>query len=333
MNDPPESIAVNHQMRVDNYLPCVGNEFVANEILDGLRARKKSISSKYFYDATGSKLFEAITQLPEYYPTRTERPLIETAAERIVHDFDHSDMVELGSGDCSKISILLERIQPSADQALRYIPVDVSRSAVEASVETLASAFPHLAIHGVVADFTTQLDRIPNGNKRLFCFFGSTIGNFSKAQIDRFFTHLSATMQSGDRLLLGLDRVKDKQILENAYNDREGITAAFNRNILNVANDLAETDFIPQAFNHIAFYNGADQRIEMHLEACTDMIVTSPHLDDPLTFGQGERIHTENSYKFTDASIAALGMEHGLAIETAYTDRKQWFSLVQYIKP
>lgn len=333
MNQPAGSTVVSRQMRVDNYLPRVGNESVANEILDGLRAGKKSIPSKYFYDAAGSKLFEAITRLPEYYPTRTERPLIETAAQRIAHNFDHSDMVELGSGDCSKISILLERIQPSADQALRYIPVDVSRSAIEASAESLAGAFPHLAVHGIVADFTTQLDRIPNGSKRLFCLFGSTIGNFSKGQVDRFFAHLGATMQSGDRLLLGLDRVKDKQILEDAYNDREGVTAAFNRNILNVANDLAETDFMPQAFNHIAFYNDADQRIEMHLEACKAMAVCSPHLDDPLIVEQGERIHTENSYKFTDASIAALGKEHGLAIETAYTDRNQWFSLVQYIKP
>jgi L-histidine N-alpha-methyltransferase len=333
MNDPAESIAVNSQIRVDNYLPRVGNESVANEILDGLRTGKKRISSKYFYDATGSKLFEAITRLPEYYPTRTERPLIKAAAERIAQDVDLSDIVELGSGDCSKISILLGRIQPSAARTLRYIPVDVSQTAIEGSAEMLVAGLPHLAIHGIVADFTIQLDRIPNGNKRLFCFFGSTIGNFSKGQIKRFFSHLCATMHSGDRLLLGLDRVKEKQILENAYNDREGITAAFNRNILNVVNDLAETDFYPQAFNHIAFYNDADQRIEMHLEARRDVIVTSPHLDDPLIVEQGERIHTENSHKFTDAAIAALAVDHGLAIEAVYTDRNQWFSLVQYIKP
>jgi L-histidine N-alpha-methyltransferase len=197
----------------------------------------------------------------------------------------------------------------------------------------LMAAFPHLAIHGIVADFTIQLDRIPNGNKRLFCFFGSTIGNFSEEQVERFFAHLCATMNSGDRLLLGLDRVKEKKILENAYNDREGITAAFNRNILNAVNDLAETDFIPQAFSHIAFYNDADRRIEMHLEARRDMIVTSPHLDAPLIVEQGERIHTENSHKFTDASIAALAVDHGLTIEMVYTDRNRWFSLVQYIKP
>lgn len=333
MNDPAESIAVNRQMRVDNYLPRVGNESVATEILDGLRAGKKRISSKYFYDATGSKLFEAITRLPEYYPTRTERPLIKAAAERIAQNVDLSDIVELGSGDCSKVSILLERIQPSAARTIRYIPVDVSQTSIEGSADILMAAFPHLVIHGIVADFTIHLDRIPNGNKRLFCFFGSTIGNFSTDQIERFFTHLSTTLHSGDRLLVGLDRVKEKQILENAYNDREGTTAAFNRNILNVVNDLAETNFNPQGFGHLAFYNEADQRIEMHLEARMDMIVTSPHLNDPLIVEQGERIHTENSHKFTDAAIAALAVDHGLAIEAAYTDRNQWFSLIQYIKP
>jgi L-histidine N-alpha-methyltransferase len=333
MNDPSESITVDHQMQVDNYLPSAGNESVANEILDDLRAGKKRISSKYFYDAAGSKLFEAITRLPEYYPTRTERPLIKAAAERISQNIELSDIVEFGSGDCSKISILLGRIRPSAARTIRYIPVDVSQTAIEGSAEVLMAAFPHLGIHGIVADFTIQLDRIPNGNKRLFCFFGSTIGNFSEEQVERFFAHLCATMNSGDRLLLGLDRVKEKKILENAFNDREGITAAFNRNILNVVNDLAETDFNPQAFNHIAFYNDADQRIEMHLEARMDMIVTSPHLNDPLIVEQGERIHTENSHKFTDASIAALAVDHGLTIEMVYTDRNRWFSLVQYIKP
>lgn len=333
MTLPLQSISNRHHLRIDNHLLEGEAHTIVEEILAGLCSERKRISSKYFYDATGSNLFKAITRLPEYYPTRTEKPLIKAAADGICQDFDHTDIVELGSGDCSKISIFLEGVHFCAEHSLRYIPVDVSQSAIEESAEFLASAFPHLAIHGIVADFTTQLELIPNGNKRLYCFFGSTIGNFSKEQAFRFFYLLNAAMSPGDRLLLGVDRIKDKHILERAYNDRRGITAAFNRNILNVVNDLIETDFNPKDFNHLAFYNDLDQRIEMHLTARTDMTIYSPHLTQPLTIEQGERIHTENSYKFSDASITALGDDHGLDIEAVFTDRNGWFSLVQYVKP
>lgn len=333
MTLPAQSLSSRHNLQIDNYLPEGGNKTVVKEILEGLGSARKRISSKYFYDATGSKLFKAITCLPEYYPTRTEKPLIKTAADAVCQMFDHTDIVELGSGDCSKISILLEGVCACTPHPPRYIPVDVSQSAIEESAEILASTFPNLAIHGIVADFTTQLERIPNGNKRLYCFFGSTLGNFSREQTSRFLDLLSTTMHPGDRLVLGVDRIKEKQILENAYNDRQGITAAFNRNILNVVNNLAGTDFNPQDFKHLAFYNDVEHRIEMHLTARTDMIVSTPHLTEPLTIEQGERIHTENSYKFSDASITALGDDHGLDIEAVFTDRKKWFSVVQYVKP
>lgn len=333
MTLPAQTLSSHHCLRIDNCLPTGGKNAEVKEILAGLQSERKYISSKYFYDAAGSKLFEAITRLPEYYPTRTEKPLIKAAAESICQTFNHTDIVELGSGDCSKISILLEGISACAEQPLRYIPVDVSRPAIEASAEMLSATFPNLAIHGIVADFTTQLACVPNGNKRLYCFFGSTLGNFSKAQVAQFLHHLTATMHPGDRLLLGLDRVKEIPILENAYNDGQGITAAFNRNILNVVNHLAQTDFNPSDFDHRAFYNDIEQRIEMHLTARSDMTIRTPHLAAPLFIAQGESIHTENSHKFSRTSIKALGEAHGLDIETVFTDRNQWFSVIQYVKP
>jgi L-histidine N-alpha-methyltransferase len=317
---------------VDNFLRKLGRDAVVQSIADGLTARRKHISSLYFYDEVGSKLFEEITRLREYYVARTEKKLLGQAALHLGKQLKDIDIVELGSGDCSKISILLAAVPAHFLPSVRYIPVDVSESVVEESVAILMTTFPGMSIHGVVADFMKQLDLIPKGERRLLCFLGSTIGNLTQQDAFDFFRLLGQAMQPGDRLLLGADMVKQKDVLELAYNDSEGVTAAFNLNILNVVNRIANTNFRPETFKHVAFYNDQLSRIEMHLEAMEDVTIYIPSVKDNISLKRGERIHTENSHKFTQARIGELASAAGLEIQRLFSDEKKWFSLVQLIK-
>ena len=317
---------------VDDHLSRLGRASVVRDLLDGLLSQPRRISSMFFYDAEGSRLFEEITRLPEYYPTRTEIPLIAAAAQRVADELDGTDIVELGSGDCTKISAFLDEVPQRVRESLRYLPVDVSRAAIEDSASDLVERFPRLAVHGVLADCRRQFDVIPRRGRRLICFFGSTLGNFEREDGLDFMKDLGAAMRPGDGLLLGLDRVKDPAVLERAYNDRRGVTAAFNRNILNVVNALAGTDLDPAAFGHVAFYEPRHARIEMHLRAERDVIATSPHLPRPLSLARGETIHTENSHKFTPAGVDVLADRGGLRVREVYTDPNDWFFLVHYVK-
>lgn len=314
---------------ISNYLPTIGNEALIRQILAGLCAEQKFISSMFFYDATGSKLFESITCLPEYYLTRTEKMLLRNASRHISGLLKDLDIVEIGSGDCSKISLLLDAASSDDRSTIRYVPLDVSEPVIIKSADMLHMLYPEMAIHGVVADFLSQLDRIPQRHRRLFCFFGSTIGNLSRTQARRFVRHIGRRMQPGDHLLLGLDRVKDVRVLEAAYNDAQGITAAFNRNILNAVNAYTGSDFEPELFEHVAFYSAEQSRIEMHLKASAAMRVHCPRLEKDLRLFRGESIHTENSHKFTTADITALSRTSGLTLLNQWTDPEQWFTLVQ----
>jgi len=327
-----KTLQTGYNIQIDNYLPHIGRELIMQEILDGLRSNPKTISSKFFYDAAGSKLFEVITELPEYYPTRTEKELISIAANRIRETLQGTDIVEFGSGDCSKISLILERVPKSLIASVGYIPVDVSKSAVLESVKQLSKRFPEVTIHGIVADFMSQLEVIPKSHKRLFCFFGSTIGNLTRKQAEDFVSDVSGIMLPGDRLLLGMDRVKDQQVLEDAYNDSQSITAEFNLNILNVVNRLGGTDFNPADFEHVAFFNSEFDRIEMHLKAKKQNVINSHHLDDSIVIRAGEMIHTENSHKFTQDHIIDFQAASGLHIDEVFTDRNEWFYLVCFRK-
>jgi L-histidine N-alpha-methyltransferase len=317
---------------VDNFLLKIGTDAVIQNIAEGLTCREKYISCIYFYDAAGSKLFEKITRLPEYYLSRTEKSLLSQAAFHICNKLKDIDIVELGSGDCSKISILLEAIPSRFLRSVRYIPVDVSQSVVEESAAILVSTFPGMSIHGVVADFMKQLDLIPKGLTRFFCFLGSTIGNLSKRDTIEFFHNLGKAMRTGDMLLLGADMVKSIDVLERAYNDSAGVTAEFNLNILNVVNDIANTNFNPEAFEHVAFYNEEFSRIEMHLKAKKDLEVASPFIEGKIIIRKGETIHTENSHKFTPERIKDLASTAGLEIQHIFTDEKKWFSLILMAK-
>ena len=317
---------------VTNLLAEIGETRAIQDILSGLTAANKWISSMYFYDSVGSRLFDEITRLPEYYLTRMEKELLADAAAAIAGQMEDVDIVEIGSGSCSKISILLEVVPPEAMGSVGYLPVDVSQAAGEKSIKTLQSRYPHLSIELVVADFTRQLNLIPRRQKRLFCFFGSTIGNLSREEADQFMIDLGGIMQPDEILLLGLDMVKEKNVLEAAYNDSRGITALFNLNILTVVNHIADTDFNPEQFSHLAFYNAEAARIEMHLRAGEQLMISSPHLEEPITVEQEETIHTENSHKFTREDIYRLASISGLRAERVFTNGSGWFSLVQFIK-
>jgi len=331
MNNSETSAIIRKQIAISNYLCSIELEEEVSEIIEGLSAQQKYIPSKFFYDANGSKLFEDITCLPEYYPTRTEKALLKEIAPQISKTLGNIDIVELGSGDCSKISILLDAIPFENMATVRYIPVDVSHAAISKSARILVERFPDITVYGLIADFLKHLNVIPKETKRLFCFFGSTLGNLTRKQSVQFLLDLKAVMKPGDQLLIGLDMVKDIKVLENAYNDNQGVTAAFNKNILSSVNQYIKTAFSPDWFEHVAFYNQAKDRIEMHLIALKDLEISCMYLPDNILIKKGETIHTENSHKYTHWHIFDFASITGLKINTVYTDNNQWFSLVHFI--
>ena len=330
MNFVKETASPKGKTELLDYLPAMGIGPVRAELLKGLLETPKKIPSKYFYDAAGSELFEEITRLDEYYPTRTEKQIISGQIGELMLDFKALNIVELGSGDASKISLLLSQVPPRLLKTVHYFPVDISRPAIEKAAQELIQKFDLKGITGVVADFYHQMHVIPEVPDRLFCFFGSTIGNFTPQQARDFMSRLGKIMHPGDGLLLGVDRVKEITVLEKAYNDKKGITARFNKNILNVVNHLAHTGFRTSDFKHIAFFNRDKNRIEMHLEALKDLAVDFEGYGKKIFFKKGERVHTENSQKFTDADIRQLGDWASLRVQHVLTDPKGWFSLVYY---
>lgn len=217
-------------------------------------------------------------------------------------------------------------------KTIQYLPFDVCQETIEKASKQLLEKFPHLRIRGIVADFLTQLHKIPHERKRIFCFFGSTIGNFSPQKAKEFISNLSSVMITGETLLLSFDMVKPKNILEHAYNDNKDITAQFNLNILNVANKHAKTNFNSLDFEHLAFYNRINSRIEMHLKAKKNLEINSPYLDKRINIRKGETIHTENSYKFTHKTIQNLARAGQLEIKNIFTDKHKWFSVAQLCK-
>jgi len=318
--------------KIVNKLKEIDEGKVKEEILEGLTSDPRYISPKYFYDAGGSKLFERITQLEEYYPTRTEKSILAEIGDKLELDQEEINIVELGSGDPSKIRLLLRQIPREKHPGLHYYPVDISQSALNGSMVQLTEEFPEIRVTGIVADFMHQFDKLPKVPNRLFCFLGSTIGNFKPGERDSFLEKLAHEMRTGDRLLLGLDMVKDPQVLHRAYNDSRDLTAAFNKNILKVVNGIIDTTFDSVDFEHLAFYNDREQRIEMHLKATRDRKIRINGHQDTLEIKRGETIHTENSYKFKPNDIEVIGRRAGFRPIAVFTDEQQWFSLVLYGK-
>jgi|LGOV01.1.fsa_nt_gb L-histidine N-alpha-methyltransferase len=332
MNYISEESIIKGKIKLTNYLPHIGIDKVREEIFEGLNSNPKQISSKFFYDQKGSELFYDITKLEEYYPTRTETKILTNVVDELDFDFRNISIVELGSGDASKIRLLLQQIPDNVLETTTYIPVDISQSAIEGSSKVLEKEFPMISINGIVADFIHQLHLIPKTSKRLFCFFGSTIGNLETDDIIEFMKILGKEMQTGDSLLLGMDMVKDIETLESAYNDKLGVTAEFNKNILNVVNHLINSDFDTNDFEHFAYFNKIKNRIEMHLKASKDIIITYNSGAENIYIKKDETIHTENSHKFSEESVKALGNWAGLETHKICSDEKQWFSLVHYTK-
>ena len=314
-----------------NYLDGEYKNDIGREIREGLSASQKYIPCKYFYDARGSKLFQEICQLPEYYPTRTEISILRVIAPELMETFAYKDIVELGSGANLKIRILLDAVDKSVRATLRYIPVDINESTVIEASRGLLERYPEVQVLGIVADFTSQLDVIPTERRLMFCFLGSTIGNMGEDETISFLQSISENMKPDDRLLVGFDMVKTRETVEAAYNDSKGVTAEFNKNILNVLNNELNANFDPSHFDHLAFFNEDCNRIEMHLRANRDISVKLNAIDLETELKKGETIHTENSRKFTKKSIGDLASRAGLSIQNWYLDPAGWFSLVVMI--
>jgi L-histidine N-alpha-methyltransferase len=298
------------------------------DVRRGLTARPKSLPPKYFYDRAGSLLFERITELPEYYPTRTESALLEEILPGLIGEFLPDDIVEIGSGSSEKTRRVLDAVT-AGGRVVRYVPLDVDRLTLEASAARLLRDYPGVSVHAVVGDFERDLSHVPASNgRRLAMFLGSTIGNLDEPAQRRLLADLRALLPDpGDRLLLGVDLVKDVKILHAAYDDSAGVTRDFNRNILRVINQGVDGDFEPEAFRHRAFYNEAASRIEMHLVADSAQTVRLRRLGLTIRFRPGEGIWTESSYKFTRPGVEAMLGEVGLRLARWHVDPANYFAL------
>ncbi len=295
----------------------------------GLSEEPRRLPAKLFYDAAGSQLFEEITRTPEYYPTRTERAILEEHATEIARAAGTNlTLVELGAGSATKTRVLIAAIL-RRQLRLEFHPVDVSPAALEEALASLNGDFRNLKVSPIVADYTDHVPRLASlPGRKLVLFIGSTIGNFEPQQAVRFLQRVRRSLQPGDALLLGFDMVKDAQVLHAAYNDAAGVTAQFNKNLLARINRELGADFDLDEFNHVAFWNSRASRIEMHLESRVDQTVHLRDLNTTIHFSFGERVHTENSYKFTASSIRKLVRLSGFKLEQTWTDPQQWFSVV-----
>lgn len=245
---------LNSRCRITNCLDGSFSNHLVNDIREGLTAKRKCIPSIYFYDANGSRIFEEICTLPEYYLTRTEISILEQIAPGIIGPPRSIDLLELGSGSEEKISTLISSSPRRQGEDIRYIPIDVSESALVKAGRCLTSQFPRIHVHGYVADFTRDLHHLPHAENTVFLLMGSTIGNFPPRRMHAVLQEVARAMHPGNRFLLGIDMVKDPAILEAAYNDSRGLTAEFNKNILHVINEGLSADFDLDAFDHLAFF-------------------------------------------------------------------------------
>ena len=275
-----------------------------DDVRTGLAASPKSIPPVWFYDEAGSRLFEEITRLPEYYPTRAERDLLRRHAQDVAALATADTLVELGAGACDKTRLLLDAMA-SQGPLRRYLPFDVSDEFLRNAVAGLLDDYDDLEVHAVVGDFHRHLDRIPPAGRRLVAFLGGTIGNLTPSQRRRFLFDLNCTMGAGDHLLLGADLVKDPARIVAAYDDAAGVTAEFNRNVLRVLNGQLDASFDPERFDHVARWNPDEEWIEMRLRAVGPQTVAIGALGMSVTFADGEELLTEISAKFTADGLAA----------------------------
>ncbi|WP_275291960.1 L-histidine N(alpha)-methyltransferase [Amycolatopsis sp. La24] len=296
------------------------------DVREGLTADQKWLPPKWFYDAEGSKLFEKITALPEYYPTRSEREVLAARAAEIAERTGAHTLVELGSGSSEKTRLLLDAL--TAHGTLEaFVPMDVSETALAEAAAAITADYPKLEVRGVVGDFTQHLQLLPGTAPRVVAFLGGTIGNFLPDERAEFLHSVRDVLGEGEWLLLGTDLVKDRETLERAYDDSAGVTAAFNRNVLRVINAELGADFDPDEFDHVAHWNADREWIEMRLRARRRTEVRIPGADLIVPFAEGEHIRTEVSAKFRPDGVEAELNAAGFALERWWTDSQQRFGV------
>ena len=320
--------ASNHRLAIHNFIkrdPLAG---LAEDVRNGLTAPNKRFLPKYFYDELGSQLFEAICLLPEYYLTRAENEILSRYSDEIVSSIEgHKTLLEMGSGSASKTRLIIDsllRRQPD----LLFIPVDISSSALESSSRILLQSYPRLRIEAYAADYFRGLAELrskPRG-RTLALFLGSNISNFDEEEALKFLRAMRSVLQKGDALLLGADLKKDKAILEAAYNDALGVTAALNLNVLARINRELGGNFNLRDFAHRAFYNEERGRIEIYIQSRRNQRVRIDELDLEVDFVEGELIHTENSYKYDQSGIEALAAVSGFRRSRTWVDSQERFS-------
>ena len=289
------------------------------DVRAGLTTTPKSLPPKWFYDARGSQLFDDITRLPEYYPTRREREVLERQAAAIASATRADTLVELGSGTSEKTRLLLDALR-STGTLQRFVPFDVDATVLQTAGEAVAAEYPGVAVHAVVGDFEHHLPLLPRGGRRLIAFLGGTIGNLHPEQRAQFLKTLVATMGPQDALLLGTDLVKDPARLVRAYDDAAGVTADFNRNVLHVLRRELGADVVPEAFLHVAVWDAEHEWVEMRLRSVGAQTVRVLDLEVP--FADGEDLRTEISAKFTRERVAAELSAAGLTVEHWWTDSR-----------
>jgi L-histidine N-alpha-methyltransferase len=302
---------------------------LADDALDGLTRPAKELPPKHFYDARGSELFDRICELPEYYPTRAERAILESRADAIVAATGVRELVELGSGTAAKTRVLLDAMA-RAGALWRYVPLDVDGGMVRDTVAALSADYPGLEVEGITGDFEHDLEDIPApepGHPRIVAFLGGTIGNFTPGSRRRFLRELAARLDEDSFLLLGTDLVKDPAVLEAAYDDSQGVTAEFNLNMLRVVNRELDADFDLEQFEHVAFYDEAREWIEMRLRARRAHTVRVAAIDLDLEFDRGEELRTEISAKFTPERVRGDLAAAGLELVEWMTDPEGLFAL------
>jgi dimethylhistidine N-methyltransferase len=309
--------------RVHFYHHPVASVDLRREVLEGLQQQPRTIHPKFFYDAEGAGLFEQITTLPEYYPTRCERQILRRCGAAISACAGTGRvLIEPGSGSSRKVELLLDALRPDA-----YVALDIAAQQLREAALRLARRFPWLEIHAVAADYSSQLPLPPAlvARPRLVFYPGSTIGNFEPAQAQQFLRRLHQLAGPAGALLIGVDLEKDSATLERAYDDSRGVTAAFNRNALHHLNRVVGSDFVPERFRHVALFNRELGRIEMHLESIGAQRVRIG--DVSIELADGERIHTENSYKYSPERFAALARSAGFTLRHSWYDRDRLFGV------
>ena len=320
-------------IRLDRHLgPNAMREALEADVRAGLTQLPKTLPPKWFYDARGSVLFDEITRLPDYYPTRRERAVLAQRSAQIAALTGADTLVELGSGTSEKTRLLLDALR-DAGTLRRFVPFDVDESVLTMASKQIGEEYPEVDVHAVVGDFEHHLPLLPGGGRRLVAFLGGTIGNLLPDQRAFFLSTLASTLAPGDALLLGTDLVKDPARLVAAYDDPTGVTADFNRNVLRVVNRELDGDADVEAFGHVAVWNADDEWIEMRLESLRDQVVHLRALDLEIALAQGEQVRTEISAKFREPKVRDELTRAGLELQQWWTDAAGDFGVSLSVKP